>query len=224
MKLRLTPVEKSVTSSPDGRRAWLATTAITSPRQTPRADWLAGGEWQWVIYSWEISGRDGGNSLRRIERLGETGPESGQFSNPDHESLSPQPIPSLAPNWGPSSAEPSIELVLPAPSEPQVEPDSRAAVTWTPNSEPSRASSWSGSWANRAGHRVKSSRVLVLKLSPRAEKRNEPWVKPNNDPEPNRDELRAKPSRIPSPGHIKAVKVALNNSGGSKLCLAGFPC
>ena len=26
-------------------------------------------------------GRDGGNSLRRIERLGETGPESAQFSN-----------------------------------------------------------------------------------------------------------------------------------------------
>ena len=26
-------------------------------------------------------GRDGGNSLRRIERPGETGPESGQFSN-----------------------------------------------------------------------------------------------------------------------------------------------
>ena len=26
-------------------------------------------------------GRDGGNSLRRIERLGETRPESGQFSN-----------------------------------------------------------------------------------------------------------------------------------------------
>ena len=27
-------------------------------------------------------GRDGGNSLRRIERLGETGLENGQFSNP----------------------------------------------------------------------------------------------------------------------------------------------
>ena len=72
MKLRLTPAEKSVTSSPDGRRAWLATTAITSPRQAPHADWLAGGEWQRVINSWEICGP---GSLCRILML-PAGPRS----------------------------------------------------------------------------------------------------------------------------------------------------
>ena len=46
----------------------------------------------------------------------------------------------------------------------------------------------SGARANRAECRVKSSRVLV----PRAKKRNEPRVKPKNDPEPSRAELRAK--------------------------------
>ena len=49
----------------------------------------------------------------------------------------------------------------------------------------------------------------------RAEKRAR--VKPNNDLEPKRAELRAKPSLILSPGLVKAVQAALIKSVGGKL-------
>ena len=59
-----------------------------------------------------------------------------------------------------------------------------------------------------------SSKVERAPVS-RAEKRAR--VKPNNDLEPKRAELRAKPSLILSPWLVKAVQVALIKSVGEKL-------
>ena len=55
--------------------------------------------------------------------------------------------------------------------------------------------------------------------SPCLEPRKRARVKPNNDLEPKRAELRAKPSLILSPGLVKTVQAALIKSVGGKLML-----
>ena len=61
---------------------------------------------------------------------------------------------------------------------------------------------------------LEQSRASRVPVS-RAEKRAR--IKPSNDLEPKRAELRAKPSLILSPGLVKAVQAALIKSVGGKL-------